>query len=99
MSTLQEMREWMLLNTGETVARRLVEQQVEIDAYRKKFSLHTYDPQRNEVVLNSDTAIAEGYLSPEQGKNPPAEAENAVISPEDWSLLTLSHKFFGTKKK
>jgi hypothetical protein len=99
MSTLQEMLDWMRQNTGEAAARRLAEQQMEIDAYRRKFSLHTYDKSSNEVVFNSDTAIAEGQISVAQ-ENPQAEAaEKTVIPPEDWSLLTLSHKFFGAKKK
>ena len=99
MSTVQQMLDWMRQNTGEAAARRLAEQQLEIDAYRRKFSLHTYDRLTNEVVFKNDTAIAEGQLSAEQDKTQAAEAEQTVIPPEDWSLLTLSHKFFGTKKK
>lgn len=84
---------------GRNVAQLLVDQQMEINAYREKFSLHTYDRQANLVVFKNETSISEGELTAQQDQARVVEAEKTVIPPEDWSLLTRSYKFTGTEKK
>jgi hypothetical protein len=99
MADAEEMLRWMRSNTMEDIARRLADLQMELDAYHAKFSLSEYDRASGKVVLRDQMTIAEGLLceKPQSAEPTPTEP---IIPPEDWSLMTMTRKFFvGANKK
>lgn len=90
--TLQQMVLWVKNHTTEGVAQKLLDMQMELKAYREKFSLHAYNKQTGSIEFKTGTKLNDGDSTGKYERvAEPVEVKAEVPIPEDWRLVTMTN--------